>query len=107
MCHPFKPYDLKAGHEIDILEIPLAIMDGTLDRYMRLDAGKAWEVTRCLIDAVERCHGVITILWHNTYMEGERLKLYEKILGYCREKGAWMTSGEEIVRSLSIRPIDV
>jgi peptidoglycan/xylan/chitin deacetylase (PgdA/CDA1 family) len=100
MCHPFKPYDLKAGCEIDILEIPLTIMDGTLDRYMRLDAGKAWEVTRRLIDATERCHGVITILWHNTYMEGERLKFYEKILRYCEEKGAWMTSGEEIANRL-------
>ncbi|WP_342772107.1 MULTISPECIES: polysaccharide deacetylase family protein [unclassified Methanoculleus] len=100
MCHPFKPYDRRAGREIDILEIPLAIMDGTLDRYMRLDAGKAWEVARRLIDATERCHGVITILWHNTYMEGERVKLYEKVLGYCREKGAWMTSGEEIANRL-------
>jgi hypothetical protein len=32
-------------------------------------------------------------------MEGERLKFYEKVLGYCREKGAWMTSGEEISTS--------
>jgi hypothetical protein len=96
MCHPFKPYDLRTGREIDILEIPLTIMDGTLDQYMRLDAGKAWEVTRRLIDATERCHGVITILWHNTYMEGEWLKLYENIIRYCREKGAWMTSGENI-----------
>ncbi len=97
MCHPFKPYDLRAGREIDILEIPLVIMDGTLDSYMRLDAEKAWEIIRQLIDVTERCHGVITILWHNTYMEGERLKLYERILQYCREKGAWMTSGEEIL----------
>ena len=95
MCHPFKPYDLRNGREIDILEIPLTIMDCTL-QYMWLDAGKAWEVTRRLIDATERCHGVITILWYNTYMEGARLKFYEKILGYCREKGAWMKSGEDI-----------
>jgi len=100
MCHPFRPFDLEAGRAIDILEIPLTIMDCTLDNYMRLDAGRAWEATRRLIDATERCHGVITILWHNTYMEGERLKLYEKILKYCGEKGAWMGSGEEILRSL-------
>jgi hypothetical protein len=30
-------------------------------------------------------------------MEGARLKFYEKILRCCREKGAWMTSGEEIL----------
>lgn len=96
MCHPFRPYNLRTGREIDILEIPLTVMDGTLDRYMGLDAAKAWEVIRRLIDATERCHGVFTLLWHNTYMEGERLKFYEKILGYCREKGAWMTSGKDI-----------
>ena len=101
MCYPFKPYDLQTSRPIDILEIPLVIMEGTLDRYMRLDAGKAWEVTRRLVDAAERCHGVITILWHNTYMYGERLKFYEKVLRYCREKGAWMTSGERISTSWS------
>ncbi len=100
MCHPFRPYDLNNDREIDILEIPLAIMDGTLDQYMRLDAGKSWEITRRLIDATERCGGVITILWHNTYMEGERLKFYEKILKYCREKGAWMTSGEGVLAAV-------
>lgn len=97
MCHPFRPYDLRAGREIDILEIPLTVMDGTLDKtYMRLDPVKAWDVTKRLIDTVERYHGVFTLLWHNTYMEGERLKFYEKVLAYCRERGAWMTSGEEI-----------
>ena len=96
MCHPFKPFDLRTGRQVDILEIPLALMDNTLDQYMRLDVRTAWEVSRHLIDAVERCHGVITILWHNTSMFGEQLKLYEKILGYCRERGAWMTSGAEI-----------
>ncbi len=105
MCHPFKPYDLRAGKEIDILEIPLAIMDCTLDQYMRLDIGNAWETTSRLIDATERCHGVITILWHNTYMEGERLKLYEKILRYCMEKGAWITSGEKILDAFDSMPL--
>jgi len=100
MCHPFRPYDLQAGREIDILEIPLTIMDCTLDSYMRLDAVRAWELTQQLIDVTERCHGVITILWHNTYMEGDRLKFYEKILRHCKEKGAWMASGEEICLSL-------
>ena len=97
MCHPFKPFNRITRSEIDILEIPLTIMDCTLESYMRLDAGNAWEITHRLIDATKRCHGVITILWHNTYMEGEWLKFYEKIMRYCKEKGAWMVSGEEIL----------
>lgn len=34
VCYPFKAYDLKAGREIDILEIPLAVMDRTFEGYM-------------------------------------------------------------------------
>ena len=96
MCHPFKPFNLNTGKEIDILEIPLTIMDCTLFDYMRLDFGKAWDITKMLIDIVEKHKGIITILWHNTYMVDDKLKFYEKILKYCYEKEAWMTSGEEI-----------
>lgn len=97
MCHPFRPYNLNTGKEIEILEIPLTIMDFTLGRrYMNLDFKNAWELAKQLIDEVEKYRGVVTILWHNSYMQGENLKLYEKILEYCSEKNAWLTSGEEI-----------
>lgn len=96
MCYPFEPFDLRTNRPIRILEIPLAIMDSTLDQYMRLDGVTAWETARNLIDAAERCHGVITILWHNTSMFGDQRKLYQKILGYCRGRGAWMTNGAEV-----------
>ena len=100
MCHPFKPFNLNTNGYIDILEIPLTIMDRTLDAYMRLDTKNAWQITKGLIDTVERYKGVITILWHNTYMVGEMLEFYERILTYCRERGAWMTSAEEIWRQI-------
>ena len=96
MCHPFKPFNLDTNMEIDIFEIPLTIMDCTLFDYMKLDFDKAWDVTKMLIDIVEKHKGIITILWHNTYMVDDKLKFYEKILNYCDEKGAWMASGEEI-----------
>lgn len=101
MCHPFKPYDLRAGRVINILEIPLVVMDGTLDQYMRLDIDKSWEVVRRLIDTVERYNGIFTLLWHNTYMKGDQLKLYKKILGYCWKKKAWMSSGGSITAILN------
>jgi len=96
MCHPFKPYDIIKDADINILEIPLIIMDRTLFDYMKLDFKGAWAIAKMLIDATEKYHGVITILWHNTYMTNENLKFYEKILKYCYGKKAWMTSGEEI-----------
>ncbi|MGP8337637.1 MAG: polysaccharide deacetylase family protein, partial [Methanosarcinaceae archaeon] len=78
MCHPFKPFNLNTGKEIEILEIPLTIMDCTLfGDYMRLDFNKSWELTKQLIDTVESYNGVITILWHNTYMQDDNLKFYK------------------------------
>jgi hypothetical protein len=89
MCHPSKPYDLRVGREINILEIPLAAMDRTLYRCMRLGAGETWDVTRYLIDTPMLCHGVLPF-------SGTTSTFYEKILRCCKEKVAWMASGKEI-----------
>ena len=99
MCHPFRPYDAQANQTIDVIEIPLAVMDQTLfDNYMRLDMQGAWELVKRLIDVVEGCHGTIVLLWHHNNLYGDHLKFYEKILRYCLEKRALMTSGEDIAR---------
>lgn len=98
MCHPYKPFNRTTEKLIDILEIPLIIMDCTFDFYMRFDLEQAWKLTCRLIDRVAELHGVMTILWHNTYFLDEQYDFYKKILSYCSEKNAWMTSGDEIHR---------
>jgi hypothetical protein len=96
MCHPFKPFNVLTGKEIEIIEIPLVIMDRTFLSYMNLNLLEAWNLTKRLIDVTEKNNGVITVLWHNNQMSGGMKRFYEKILGYCRERNAWMTSGNEI-----------
>ncbi len=99
MCHPFRPYDVNRSRQMDILEIPLHIMDRTLfEYYMRLDMQTAWKLIQRTIDTVARYRGVFSILWHNSSMVGDELKLYEKILAYCQEKNAWITSGEQLYK---------
>ncbi|MGD0644430.1 MAG: polysaccharide deacetylase family protein [Candidatus Bathyarchaeia archaeon] len=97
MCHPFFPYDLRFGSEINIIEIPLIIMDTSL---FRMPINEAWSSIKNLILAAENCKGVITILWHtNNYDEAYSpvwSKMYAKILDFLNQKGAWMTSGQEI-----------
>jgi len=98
ICHPFRPFNLNTDHAINILEIPLIVMDGTLDStYMRLDDEGKWNYIKLLIDRVASCHGVFTLLWHNTYFIGENRERYERILAYCKMKGAWLASGERIL----------
>lgn len=101
MCHPFSPYNLDTGKEIDILEIPLVVMDVALFATSN-SFEEAWEHTKNLIDTTASFNGVITLLWHNFVFgcsfRNDWVKLYEKVLQYCFDKGAWMTSGEEIFR---------
>ena len=98
MCHPFNPYNLKTNKQIDILEIPLIIMDGHLFRYMKLDNKQAWKTVKYLINQAEKYNGVITILWHNTHFTEQKIKIYKKILEYCHKKNAWLTSGAQIYK---------
>ena len=101
MCHPFRPYNLYTETEVNILEIPLVIMDGTLfDSVKSYD--EAWDVAKRLIDTVASCNGVLTLNWHtnnfNCPFRGSWPRLYENILEQCYRKGAWMASGNEVLR---------
>lgn len=101
MCHPFKPYNLKKESEINILEIPLTVMDVALFKASG-SFEEAWRCTKDLIDTTARFNGVITLLWHNFVFgcgfRKDWVKLYKKTLQYCSDRGAWITSGEEIYR---------
>lgn len=96
MCHPFQPFNINTARKMEILEIPLVVMDLTVLSYMRLNEKLIWERIEHLFNVAERYHGVITILWHNSSTTGTSLRLYRKILEHCHDRGAWMTSGKEI-----------
>ncbi len=105
MCHPFKPFDLENKKEINITEIPLNIMDTTFfNSYFAFKNNilEVWIRIKNLIDNTEKYNGVVTILWHNYVFSSpfrrDWAKLYDKILNYCYEKNALMTSGEEILK---------
>ncbi len=100
MCHPFRPYDLQHQRWLDIYELPLHVMECAMFDFAK--PHEAWEIIKQLLEKVELNKGVITILWHNNvfscpFREHWRA-IYEKILQYGRERNAWMTSGEEILR---------
>ncbi len=61
------------------------------------DVEEVWKFTKHLIDKVSENLGVLVLSWPNTSMLGEGLDFYEKTLSYCSMKGAWLTSGKEIV----------
>lgn len=99
MCHAFKPVHRVTGVTIDIVELPMVLADFTLFN-SNLPVDRLWEISRGMIDSVEKCNGVATLLWHNdvfsTNFRKSWVKLYEKILRYCHQKNAWITSGDQI-----------
>lgn|GEM_PF-783575 len=60
-CYPFVQFNLCTNVQIDFLEIPLVIMNGAFFAHAR-SVERAWEVSKKLIDAVERDKGVLTLL---------------------------------------------
>ncbi len=99
MCHPYRPCDPGNMRSLDILEIPMAIMDSSLfDQARTLD--EAWSLAKQLVDVTERYGGVLTLLWHNdafgVSFRDNWVKIYKRILNYSKDKNAWITSGENI-----------
>ncbi len=103
MCHPFRPVNRDSGREIDIVEIPMAVMDATLFQGANLDTG--FSRMKDLIGRVETCHGVLTVDWHNAAWDNPARQkyaaLYESMLDYCGARNGWLTSADEIYRWFS------
>ncbi len=96
LCYPFLPFEKAEGKFIDILEIPLVVMDATLFYYLKLDAKESYKLITRLIDEVENCHGVFTILWHNNNFTGEMGKLFKSITEYLSRKDPWFATNAEL-----------
>jgi peptidoglycan/xylan/chitin deacetylase (PgdA/CDA1 family) len=100
MCHPFRPVNLNNNHQINIMEVPLNIMDATLTNGLCLNYNKVLNQIKQLVDSVEACNGVLTVLWHNDVFScpfKEKLaQIYDAFLNYCYEKDAWLASSDEI-----------
>ena len=93
-CFPFRPWSLVQNRELDIMEIPLIVMDCTpvkyMPRYMGLSKSQSLERVRGCIRRIARVGGVFTLLWHNVpLMEPEYDGWYETILDLLEENRSY------------------
>ena len=65
-CLPFKVFDIDSNIELDLWEMPLCVMDGTVFNYRHLSGDLALDVTIELMQWCKRFGGVCVGLWHNT-----------------------------------------
>mgnify|MGYP001077022375 CR=1 FL=1 len=70
-CHPFQPFDIEQDRVLDLWEIPLIVMDGTLRNYRNVTPAEGEERILTLAQRCQAVNGVFTLLWHNTSLQGE------------------------------------
>ncbi|KEI97156.1 hypothetical protein N494_12895 [Clostridium botulinum A2B7 92] len=103
ICHPYRVFDILENRELNIWEIPLTLMEGSLrgEKYMNLNSADSVEVAKKIIDIVKKYKGVFTLLWHNSSFDKEVWagwkRSYEHIMKYIFINNSLGGSGKEIL----------
>lgn len=84
-CLPYNTYDLTSNMALNLIEIPLILMEGSLFDYMDLNYGQSVKYIKELMGQVKKHNGVFVTLWHNSALTKE----YNK---YSRAVFTWLYS---------------
>lgn len=106
-CSPFKVYDLNEEKQLEYWEIPLIIMDTTLNNNSYMGIGKELAIEKCkeMHDIVKKYNGVLSLLWHNSSLDINSNwngweKVYEEIVKYAYVQKSMGLSGIDIIELL-------
>ncbi len=107
-CFPFKPYDILEDRVLDIYEIPLIVMEGSLRNanYRGYNADQGLDITKKLIDTVRKHNGIFTLLYHNSSFDAFEVlwdgwkETYEGTMKYLYESNCYGFSGREVISFL-------
>jgi hypothetical protein len=85
ICTPYKWYDLKKEEETNLTIHPFAVMDGTLNNYLKLSPEIAIEKVKPVIEEIKNVNGEFISIWHNETLSDWRewkgwKSVYEKII---------------------------
>ncbi len=102
--YPFHPFNVYTKESYRFLEIPLTIMDGTFQRYLKIPVEKTAET---IINFIEKNNEntLLSLLWHNTFFADYKhkgyLNEYKKILSYLYESKFQNINQNEIINQFS------
>lgn len=101
-CYPFYLFDFKNVRTSKVLEIPLILMDSSLQskNYLHFTPGESFKMIDDIISEIKKYNGVFTILWHSTLFSDYKYKgwkdVYIYFLNQCKKDRVEMVSGLEI-----------
>lgn len=103
IARPFRPYDRGRDRPLDLVEVPLAVMDTTLlsPRYLGLSAAAGRQRVLTTLEPLRRWGGSAALLWHNDNLPpntaGGYAALYTELLEWIRAAGGRVATLAEVV----------
>ena len=100
---PFHPYALAEKRPLDLIELPLAVMDGTLQEshYRALAAPDAERAAAAVLARALRSGGAVSLLWHNNRFDRRVSRGYDQVywrlVDQALEHGAWCGRAGDVV----------
>lgn len=100
-CLPYRPFDVMEDRTLSIWELPLTVMDFTLQQYRNMSLKAAWQSILSLLEVTKKHNGLFVLLWHNSSLDDMALpgwgQLYHRLLCYISSQNVLATSGIQIV----------
>jgi len=100
---PFHPYCLAAERPLRLVELPLAVMDTTLQQpqYRGLAAAQAEEAARDVLERARAAGGAVALLWHNVRFDRRAAQGYDEVywrlVDWTRARGGAAAPAGDVV----------
>ena len=99
---PFHPYDFQQERGRHLVEIPLAMMDGTLAQHRGYDEEEATECVQRFLTVARKHRGVFSFLVHQSFLDEDECpymrRLYRNLLAQIAEEDVYCVPGRELAR---------
>jgi peptidoglycan/xylan/chitin deacetylase (PgdA/CDA1 family) len=108
IAQPFRPWDVATGRPLDLVEIPLAVMDVTLgaERYLCLSAREAEQRVFVLLDYAAEHGGGFAVVWHTDRFDRATAqgwdRLYLRLVDGVRERGGVCLRADELAAEAEV-----
>ncbi len=84
-CHPYPVYDIETDCPLELIEIPLIVMERTLfeEKYQSASPEEGFQQIITLAERCQTVGGVFTLLWHNSTFDGQHTvwnKVYDQLI---------------------------
>jgi len=101
---PFRPFDITRDRPLQLVELPLALMDNTLQnpKYRALPAKDGEDASRAVLERVATGGGGVSILWHNNRFDRRTADGYDGVyfalVDKARADGAFVGRADAVVQ---------